>query len=215
MNQETGEGGRCWRCFWPRNLCWCKSIVEVPSRTRFVLLMHPMEFKRVRANTGRLAHLSLPNSEIIMGINFDHESRFQALISDAGRRCVLLYPAATALDLSRDGQIDDDGRALTVCIIDATWAHARKIYRQSSSLQTMATVRFSPASPSRYRIKRQPASYCLSTIECCHDILASLARQGLEDPALDPAPLLALFDRMQAFQMACQEDPSNPSRRSS
>ena len=44
----------CYRCFWPQPLCWCGSITLMRTRTKFVILMHPHEFKRIKANTGRL-----------------------------------------------------------------------------------------------------------------------------------------------------------------
>ncbi|HWL18002.1 MAG TPA: DTW domain-containing protein, partial [Opitutus sp.] len=49
MARET-----CYRCFWPKPLCWCGSIVPMETRTRFVFLMHPKEFKQEKAATGRL-----------------------------------------------------------------------------------------------------------------------------------------------------------------
>ena len=66
MSRET-----CYRCFWPKHLCWCDSIQPMDTRTRFVFLMHPKEFKQEKAATGRLTHLCLTNSEIQMGIAFD------------------------------------------------------------------------------------------------------------------------------------------------
>mgnify|MGYP003347968264 CR=1 FL=1 len=44
----------CYRCFWPRPLCWCGSIRPMATRTRFLVLMHPKEFKHEKAATGRL-----------------------------------------------------------------------------------------------------------------------------------------------------------------
>src|SRR4051812_21183618 len=67
----------CYRCFWPEPMCWCGSITPMPTRTRFVLLMHPHELKRVRANTGRLTHLCLADSVIHVGINFDEHEAVQ------------------------------------------------------------------------------------------------------------------------------------------
>jgi DTW domain-containing protein YfiP len=40
MSRET-----CYRCFWPKPLCWCPSIEPMATQTRFVFLMHPKEFK--------------------------------------------------------------------------------------------------------------------------------------------------------------------------
>ena len=52
MSRDT-----CYRCFWPQALCWCPSITPMATRTRFVFLMHPKEFKKERANTGRLTRI--------------------------------------------------------------------------------------------------------------------------------------------------------------
>ena len=52
----------------------------MPSRTKFVFLMHPYEFKRVKANTGRLTHLCLRDSELHVGFGFDEHEAVQALI---------------------------------------------------------------------------------------------------------------------------------------
>jgi len=54
----------------------------MPSRTKFVFLMHPYEHKRVKANTGRLTHLCLRDSELYLGIGFDDHEAVQALIND-------------------------------------------------------------------------------------------------------------------------------------
>ena len=63
----------CYLCFWPKALCWCQSITPMATLTKFVFLMHPKEFKREKAATGRLTHLCLTNSEIRCGIEFDRE----------------------------------------------------------------------------------------------------------------------------------------------
>ena len=49
----------------------CGSITPMETRTRFVFLMHPKEFKQEKAGTGRLTHLCLKNSEILVGVGFD------------------------------------------------------------------------------------------------------------------------------------------------
>src|SRR6187402_228977 len=91
----------CYRCFWPQTLCWCGSITPMPTRTKFVFLMHPYEFKRVKAGTGRLTHLCLAESELHMGEEFDGHEAVQTLIHDPANFPVLLYPRRDARDLSR------------------------------------------------------------------------------------------------------------------
>src|SRR5687767_2099492 len=90
----------CYRCFWPQPLCWCGSITPMETRTRFVFLMHPKEFKQEKAATGRLTHLCLARSEIHMGIAFDAHEPVQALLRDPRNHCVLLYPGRDAINLS-------------------------------------------------------------------------------------------------------------------
>ena len=198
----------CYRCFWPQPLCWCGSITPMETRTRFVFLMHPKEFKQEKAATGRLTHLCLAQSEIHCGIGFDEHEPVQALLRDPRNFPVLLYPGRDALDLSADQltPLDLGGRRLVVFLLDATWALARKMLKLSPSLQRLPRIRFTPAAPSRYVIKQQPHPGCLSTLEATHEVLLALTRAGLDAYPL-PDQLLGLFQRMQAFQIHCASDP--------
>ena len=199
----------CYRCFWPQHLCWCGTIKPMATRTRFVLLMHPKEFKREKAGTGRLTHLCLADSLILMGTDFDHHEELQAILRDPANYPVLLYPGPTASNLSR-GDLHAEtlgGRRLVVLALDATWACARKMLRLSPSLQTLPRIMFTPTAPSRFVIKQQPQEGCLSTLEAVHETLLALERSGL-DAYPDREQLLAVFDRMQRFQIECALDPN-------
>lgn len=197
----------CYRCNWPQAHCWCGSITPMATRTKFVFLMHPYEFKRIKANTGRLTHLSLAESELYMGIGFDEHERVQELINDPANFPVLLYPTKDARDLSKgDLQAADlGGRRLVVFLLDGTWRTVRPMLRTSLSLQRLPRVMFSNAAPSRYVIKQQPKPECLSTLEATHELLVALDRSGLDRYA-QPAQLLDLFQRMQDFQIRCIEE---------
>ena len=204
MSRET-----CYRCFWPKPLCWCSTITPMATRTKCVFLMHPKEFKREKAGTGRLTHLCLADSEIHMGIGFDAHPAVQALIADPRHFPVLLYPGETARNLSRGAlqPADLGDRRLVVFLLDATWACARKMLRLSASLQRLPRIMFTPSSPSRYVIKQQPQAGCLSTLEATHELLVALERSGLDRYPL-PEQLLGLFQRMQDFQIRCASDPA-------
>lgn len=200
----------CYRCFWPKPLCWCGAIVPMMTRTRFVFLMHPKEYKQEKAATGRLTHLCLANSELHMGAAFDCDEAVQALIADPKNFPVLLYPGRDALNLSAGALTRDAlaGRRLVVFVLDATWSLARKMLKLSPSLQRLPRVMFnSTTARSRYVIKQQPQEGCLSTLEATHELLLTLERTGLDDYPL-PAQLLSLFDRMQEFQIRCAADPA-------
>lgn len=198
----------CYRCFWPAPLCWCGCIRPMRTATRFAILMHPKEFKRVKAGTGRLTHLCLENSEIRVGIGFDGDAAVQALLRDPAYAPVLLYPGADARNLCAGEPPVDDlaGRRLLILILDGTWPLARKMLRLSPSLQRLPRVMLTPSAPSRYVIKQQPHRWCLSTLEATHELLVALERSGL-DRYPDPEQLLGLFARMQEHQIRCAADP--------
>lgn len=196
----------CYKCYRPRQLCWCGKITPMPTRTKFVFLMHPYENRQVKLNTGRLTHLCLADSELHVGESVDDNKRVQALIDDPDNCPVLLYPGKDARDLSKGEFLaaDFSGRRLVVFLLDATWRLARPMLRLSRSLQRLPKIMFSNAAPSRYVIKRQPEAGCLSTLEATHELLLELDRCGLDDYSM-PDQLLAQFMKMQAFQLKCEQ----------
>jgi DTW domain-containing protein YfiP len=204
----------CYRCFWPKSLCWCSSIQPMDTKTRFVFLMHPKEFKEEKAGTGRLTHLCLPNSEIHMGIAFDQNETVQALIADPANFPVLLYPGPSAHNLSKGDlpPFDPARQRLLVFILDATWSGARKMLKLSPSLQRLPRIMFTPSAPSRFVIKQQPQEGCLSTLEATHELLLVLEKTQL-DRYSQPEQLLRLFQRMQDYQIKCACDPDRPGYR--
>jgi DTW domain-containing protein len=211
MSRET-----CYRCFWPKPLCWCSSITPMETRTRFVFLMHPHEFKHEKAATGRLTHLCLPNSELQMGLAFDNHEAVQEIINDPRNLVMLVYPSAGSRNLSKGDLTPADigDRRLVFFLVDATWAGAKKMLRLSPSLQSLPRVMFTPTAPSRYVIKQQPVAGCLSTLETTHELLLALQRSGLDDYPL-PDQLLGLFARMQDYQIRCASDPNRQGYRRS
>ena len=58
--------------------------------------MHPKEYRKQRTGTGRLAKISLKDSEILVGIDFSQNTRLQALLNDPRYFPVLLYPGEDA-----------------------------------------------------------------------------------------------------------------------
>jgi DTW domain-containing protein YfiP len=172
------------------------------TRTRIVLLMHPMEFRHQKCTTGRLTCLNLANSEIIPGVKFDDNPRFLSLVEDPLYSPVLLFPGEGAMPLG-DGRLSAaslGARRLVVFIVDGTWHCARTIIRQSPSLLRLPRLAISPAAPSRFTIKRQPAPWCLSTIEAAHELLLALEARGM-DAYPDKDRLIRAFNAMQDFQV--------------
>jgi DTW domain-containing protein YfiP len=185
------------------------------TRTHIVLLMHPMEWRREKCTTGRLACLNLANSEIIPGLAFDENPRYRALVDDPANYPVLLYPGPGAIDLCarpfpEGGPFGETIRArrLVAFIVDATWACSRAVLRASPSLLALPRMMFTPREKSRWIIKRQPADYCLSTIETIHELLRALEEAGLERYP-DKERLLSVFAAMQEYQVRRAEETPN------
>jgi len=194
--------------------CWCGQIQVQHTQTLFVFLMHPKEYKQEKAGTGRLTSISLSESRIEVGIGFDDHAAVNRLIDDPSLYPVLLYPSADARNVS-EGELALDslgGRRLTVFLLDATWACAKKMLTLSRRLQELPKLMFTPTEKSQFLIKRQPHEWCLSTLEATHQLLHALEASGL-DRYPRPDDLPRLFQRMQDFQIACAQDSNRPGYR--
>ena len=207
---------RCYRCFRPLSNCFCPDIVPQDTGVKFVFLMHPKEAYRQKTGTGRLSALSLAGSEILVGINFDGNARLAELTSardgrggygdGAGFYPVVLYPSPNARR-SGDPAFREAlaGRRLLVIILDATWFFARKMLIASTCLRDLPCLSFGAGYRSEFRIKRQPAPECLSTIESAAYLIRELKSAGLASPAADENRLLDLFRKMVDIQIEAEQ----------
>jgi len=173
----------CWRCRRPRRVCWCGDLRPVDSRTRVVFVQHPRE-TRVPVSTCRMAHLSLPNSELHVGLGAVGNPRLEALCAEA--EVAVLFPSEGATDVSA---LPAPPRTLVV--VDGTWSNARKVVERCPLLSRLPRVSFTPARPGNYRIRKEPAEHCLSTIEAVTHVLEALERAPGRF-----VPLLGAFDAM-------------------
>jgi DTW domain-containing protein len=169
------------------SVCYCEHLVSLPTRTRVVLLQHPRE-RHVPIGTARLAHLCLPNSALHVGVDFDDDGQVRAaLAGDDGRPAYLLFPGPTAIDLA----VARPEGPITLVVVDGTWWQARKLLKRNTALRALPQIRFTPAAPSNYRIRREPADHCVATVEALSLVLGAL--EG--DPARFAA-LLRPFEQM-------------------
>lgn len=190
--------------------CMCSHVKPVATNTKFIILMHPKEFKKTKNGTGRLTHLSLPNSEIYIDVDFTDHTAINALINDPSNLCYVLYPGKNSVNLNTQ-KIDTDGKQLVIFIIDSTWPCSVKILRLSHNLQQLPKLSFTHSKTSQFQIKEQPADFCLSTIESTLTILELLNAQGIEtipsesfERFLDP--FLSMVDHQLECISKCNED---------
>lgn len=156
-----------------------------------MILQHPRE-RDVPINTARLAELQLDGAERYVGIELDRLPTLRARLSDPNQPAILLYPGPNARDLA----VESPPGPVTLCVLDGTWWQAKKLFQQNPKLARLPRYRLAPERPSRYRIRREPAQHCVSTIEAIAQAL-----DLLEPGGFDAEVLLKPFDAMVEHQL--------------
>lgn len=156
----------------------CKHFEDIDTKTKFVILMHPKEFKKVKNNTGFFTHRTLQNSELFIGIDFSNHKRINEII--ATHESYILFPSEHALNLS-ESQPKVLQKPLAIFLIDSTWACARKMFTSSKNLQELHHMSFTTTKASQYEIKLQPESNYLSTMESTLVVLELLNGWRVEE----------------------------------
>lgn len=192
---------KCTNCFRPMQNCFCKQIREFDPGIKFIFLMHPVEAYKQKTGTGRLASLTLKNSEIIIGTDFESNKRFTQLINDKNNLCFILYPDRESQQIRDLHNRLDLSKKIVVFLIDATWSHAGKIYKRNPSIQKLNKISFSKKYLSDFKIKRQPKTFCLSTIESCYYLIEEFKDIGICQKNLKSFALIDIFNSMVNYQI--------------
>ncbi|WBX77678.1 DTW domain-containing protein [Tenacibaculum ovolyticum] len=193
---------KCYKCMRSSSTCICKHIRPLQTKTRFIILMHPKEHKREKNGTGHITNLQLENSEVIVGVDFTNNTRVNEILTDEKICSFLLYPGKDNFNLStrKGSEINSFmGANPYIFILDGTWPCARKMLKLSKNLQKLQRVSFDNKIKSKFIIKQQPESLCLSTIESVYTVLNLLKKGGLEQ--CDTKNFLIPFEKMIAYQL--------------
>jgi DTW domain-containing protein len=166
---------RCPRCLLQQRVCLCAEVPTVATRTRIVIVRHHLERFR-SSNSGRLAHLALPNSEIVEHGGSGGPARLSALDG-----AWLLFPEGepmTAAPARPPRQL---------VVLDATWSQARRMYRKIDALRGLPILRLPDQPMPEARLRDSPGPGRVSTIEAIARALRLLEGDEVA------APLEALF----------------------
>ncbi len=205
MKTYYGDREKCYKCYRPTSSCMCAHFEHIDTETKFVVLMHPKEFKKVKNNTGHFTHQSLKNSELFVGIDFSNHSRINEIITS--HESYILFPSEHATNVSETSPASTD-KKLAIFIIDSTWACTKKIFTQSENLQNLKHMSFTTTKTSQYEIKTQPQENYLSTMESVLVVLQHLQNWSIEE--IDDEKLknfLNPFQAMIAYQKALIQNP--------
>ena len=193
---------QCYKCMRPVSTCICKYINTLHTQTRFVILMHPKEYKKQKNGTGYMTNLQLENSEIIVGVDFNNNQRVNEILNEENNASFLLYPGKDSFNLSIRNSTETNtfmGRHPYLFILDGTWPCARKMLKLSTNLQQLKRVSFDNTIESKFIIKQQPESLCLSTIESVYTVINLLKDGELEN--CDTSNFLIPFEKMIEYQL--------------
>ncbi|QOG20369.1 MULTISPECIES: tRNA-uridine aminocarboxypropyltransferase [Bradyrhizobium] len=182
----------CPHCQKPMPLCICDSVTPIENRLSLLILQHPQEQDRA-LGTARLLAKHFADATVRVGLSWPSLSKALGRpVENAARWAVLYLGSARAADLeaegeivalNRKGEIAENQRAILgklegVVLLDGTWSQAKALWWRNPWMLKCQRVILNPAHPSRYgRLRKEPRSDGLSTIEAAATILAGLERR--------------------------------------
>jgi len=196
LSGQSEPRARCDRCRKPASLCLCNRTVRVQNRTHILVVQHRRE-RSHPVGTARIVRLGLSATDLV--------ETTRCLPRPALRPgAALLFPGPESRELT---SLSAEERPDQLVVLDGTWHQARRLFLDNPWIQELPRVRLAPAAPSRYRIRRQPAEHCVSTLE---SIVAAL--RILEGDTAGLNGLLDVFDTMIDEQHAFMVGPRRAPR---
>lgn len=210
---ETKRLNLCLHCRRRILTCVCEKLKPFETNSRFILLMHPMEFKKEKVGTGRFSHLILKNSEVLVEVGFDENARLIELLNDPEYESFVLYPGDQTIDLGTDELKTTLKKKAQFFVIDGTWPCAKKMMKLTKLLHHIPRVSFTSSRVSEFTVKHQPLPGCLSTVESLHQVLLDLNRMGIENSGGKEENLMEVFRYTVNQQMELAQDPDRQAYR--
>ena len=204
---------RCETCFMKPVFCICDAAAEckqtLTTKTKVLLVCHHTEIRKT-TNTGRLAELCLPHSQIfIRGLQDSHASLEDYF---APENSLLLYPSEDSIDIRKLPLIHH--QPYTLIVPDGNWRQASKVAQREACLRPIPKVHIEDGGLTQYHLRTETKDGGLATFEAimralkhlegefCYNKLKSvfdlmvertlLSRRGVVDPEIKLSSLRAL-----------------------
>jgi DTW domain-containing protein YfiP len=136
----------CYRCHRPSVACVCAELPRVDNQVGLIVVQHPHE-RAHPLGTARLLRQALGRVEIV---RFE-PARPAAPALPAHTALLYPHPAARPLEALAPAE-----RPRHLLMLDGTWSHAKSMYKALPALHALPHVSLQPATPSRYRVRREP-----------------------------------------------------------
>ena len=184
----------CPNCQRPLPVCYCSALVQVANTTRVLIIQHPLEQKHP-FNTGRMAHLCLSNSELIVAETLSATQLASILKTPSA----LLYPSLPWLPDTaeikpaikpgnKESAVHSNIQQLIV--IDATWNKSKKILHLHPALQKLPRLHLKDNLSSNYQIRKTTVANGLSTLESIVKALNTMEPEGEFEAMLQPFEMM-------------------------
>ncbi len=197
----------CPRCLKPRSLCVCEGIAPIDNKVSLLILQHPQEQDR-ELGTARLTALHFKDALLKIGLSWPSLTKILGRPTDPQRWAILylgsvkakaVLPERDIVVVNKSGNaVDHQDSALReidgIILLDGTWSQAKALWWRNGWMLKCKRVVLGPKRPSRYgKLRREPRSDGLSTIEAAAMLLARLERKSEIETALH-----ASFERLLA-----------------
>ena len=201
------DAPNCETCHRPLAACVCDRISKYRTQRRVLILQHPQEQDR-ELGTARLTALHFKDALLKIGLSWPSLTKILGRPTDPQRWAILylgsvraaaVLPDRDIVVVNKNGNaVDHQGPALReiegIILLDGTWSQAKALWWRNAWMLKCKRVVLGPKRPSRYgKLRREPRSDGLSTIEAAAMLLARLERK----PEIETA-LHASFERLLA-----------------
>ena len=201
------QQAECPRCGKLLSLCVCDGISTIDNEIALLILQHPQEQDKT-LGTARLTALHFKDATLKIGLSWASLAKALGRPADPQRWAILylgsvraaaLDPDAEIIAVDRKGEAEDRQQAILkslqgVVLLDGSWSQAKALWWRNPWMLKCRRIILNPSRPSRYgRLRREPRSDGLSTIESAAMLLSRLERRAEIETTL-----LASFDRLLA-----------------
>ena len=188
----------CPHCLKPPALCVCEGIARIDNKVSLLILQHPQEQDR-ELGTARLTALHFKDALLKVGLSWPSLTKILGRQTDPQRWAILYLGSVKAKAVLPDREIvvvnksgnavDHQDSALReiegIILLDGTWSQAKALWWRNGWMLKCKRVVLGPKRPSRYgKLRREPRSDGLSTIEAAAMLLARLERKPESETAL-------------------------------
>ena len=152
----------CQVCFLHKDRCICAAIPSLNLKTKISLVIHTRELKRT-TNTGRLALMALPNSEMRVRGEGRTSLDLTDLLSE-NYRTLLFYPSDDAVELNQQ-LVQASDLPIQLIVPDGSWRQASKVHTRHPELKDVTRIKISTPNTARYHLRAENSEAGMATLE--------------------------------------------------